>query len=256
MQDQSFDKLSQRFSRSIYGSPKGQIRLEVLLHHLRRELPHLDQTPLSVLDAGGGQGQFALKLAEQGHQITLCDISLPMLEQARQLFAAHRRSDQLTLIQCAIQQLGPQVERQFDLITCHAVLEWLADPRQTLAELCTHLAPGGYLSLMFFNRDAVTFNNIIRGNLHWALTDQVAGKGKSLSPTNPQRPISVAGWLPKLGLTLISHGGIRVFHDYVKQPLKQQSQQADLLALEKRYFDQPPFRDLGRYTHFLCRKGG
>jgi len=45
---------------------------------------------LSILDAGGGMGQFSSELAENGHKIELCDISAKMLEGAKSLFQGAR----------------------------------------------------------------------------------------------------------------------------------------------------------------------
>ena len=40
------------------------------------------------------------------------------------------------------------------------------------------LAPGGQLSLMVFNRDALRFSNVVKGNLQKALDDRLAGTGQ------------------------------------------------------------------------------
>lgn len=39
---------------------------------------------LRVLDAGGGEGQTAIKMAERGHQVILCDLSAQMIDRAKQ----------------------------------------------------------------------------------------------------------------------------------------------------------------------------
>ena len=37
-QDQSFDKIADKFEKNIYGSSKGQLRHELLVHHLKASL--------------------------------------------------------------------------------------------------------------------------------------------------------------------------------------------------------------------------
>ncbi len=59
---------------------------------------------------------------------------------------------------------GADALGDFDLVLCHAVLEWLAQPQQALHKLFGLIRPGGHLSLMFYNRDALIFRNLIRGN--------------------------------------------------------------------------------------------
>ena len=45
---------------------------------------------------------------------------------------------------------------------CHAVLEWLAEPHAILPVLHQLCAPGGWLSLAFYNRDALIYRNLLR----------------------------------------------------------------------------------------------
>ena len=40
-------------------------------------------------------------------------------------------------------------DEMFDVVCCHAVLEWLADPEETVEHLARFLRPEGCLSLMF-----------------------------------------------------------------------------------------------------------
>lgn len=47
---------------------------------------------------------------------------------------------------------------KFDLILCHAVLEWLDDPKSAVRDLARLVKPGCRMSLMFFNRFAPQAN--------------------------------------------------------------------------------------------------
>src|SRR5690606_4679722 len=128
--DRNFDGLAARFRKNIYGGLKGQIRLAVLARDFTEYLPIApfgDQSrPLRILDAGGGQGQFSLALAEAGHQVVLCDISADMLAVAAETLADKAWSGDVQLVHCAIQQLADHIEDcQFDLVLCHAVMEWM-----------------------------------------------------------------------------------------------------------------------------------
>jgi S-adenosylmethionine-dependent methyltransferase len=49
---------------------------------------------------------------------------------------------------------GVLTGESFDVIICHAVLEWLADPQDALGRLSGLLKADGLLSLMFYNRNA------------------------------------------------------------------------------------------------------
>ena len=72
MDDRNFDDLADRFSDRIYNTEKGRLRLEILKEDLA-ELAH--GQPLNIWDAGCGLGHLSLWVAENGHQLSLCDIS-------------------------------------------------------------------------------------------------------------------------------------------------------------------------------------
>ena len=63
MQDRNFDDIAEKFSRNIYGTTKGQLRQAILWQDLQPLLDRLGPGPLRVLDAGGGEGQTAIKVA-------------------------------------------------------------------------------------------------------------------------------------------------------------------------------------------------
>ncbi|TPW15888.1 MAG: S-adenosylmethionine-dependent methyltransferase [Halothiobacillaceae bacterium] len=129
MSDRNFDDLSHKFRRKIYASPKGIIRLAIVWEDLITALPDLTSKPLRVLDVGSGIGQISLALAKLGHELVLCDHSNEMLTLAKEQFKTEAPDAKVTFIHSPIQQLTREIEGQFDLVLCHAVLEWLATPR-------------------------------------------------------------------------------------------------------------------------------
>ncbi len=84
MQDRNFDDIAEKFSRNIYGTTKGQLRQAILWQDLNCAAGAAGAGPLRVLDAGGGEGQTAIKVAQLGHHVTLCDLSAEMVARARQ----------------------------------------------------------------------------------------------------------------------------------------------------------------------------
>jgi S-adenosylmethionine-dependent methyltransferase len=81
--DRNFDDLVHKFRTHIYGSPKGTIRLAVLQRDIDLALEGVSKNiPLNILDAGAGAGTFSSRFAQQGHRVTLCDISANMLDLA------------------------------------------------------------------------------------------------------------------------------------------------------------------------------
>ena len=137
---------------------------------------------------------------------------------------------------------------------CHAVLEWLAEPAEAIPVLDQSVAEGGWLSLTFYNRDALVYRNLVRGNFNRAISRDVAGDPNSLTPPNPLSPATVELWLKQQGFEVVAKSGIRVFYDYVRSPSGGNTVPEAVREMELLHSNQEPFMGLGRYIHFLCRR--
>lgn len=248
--DRSFDGIAAKFSRNIYDSSKGKLRQQVLLRDLAGLA--LLQQPCEILDVGAGQGQLALALAKQGHSVHLTDISAEMLQIARQ----QAEAQDITCVsfeQTSLAELAAAASRRYPLVLCHAMLEWLAEPQLAIAQLKQLLMPGGVLSLMFYNKDAKRFANMVFGNFDYVAADLQVKKKVSLNPQHPLVPADVNQWCQQAGFTVLSKTGVRCFHDYLRDPKLQQSHFTQLLALELQYNRAEPYASLGRYQHLLLQ---
>jgi S-adenosylmethionine-dependent methyltransferase len=248
--DRNFDSIAAKFQQNIYNTTKGRLRQLVLQRDLL-ELPELQQASKRVLDVGGGQGQLALWLAAQGHQVTLTDLSAEMLALAQQ--AANEQQVTMQIRQLSLQQLADE-GLCAPVVLCHAVLEWLADPAAAIRQLWQLVEPGGVLSLMFYNVDAKRFSNIVYGNFNYVLRDLAYKKKVSLSPQNPLDPREVSQWCQDAGFVQLSKTGVRCFHDYLRDRSEQETEFDKLLEVELRYNRTEPYASLGRYQHLLLRK--
>ncbi len=258
-QDRNFDDLAKRFQKNIYGGLKGQIRLAVLQRDCNKHIPIKPFTANQdnvwrILDAGGGQGQFSLDLARAGHQLVICDISAEMLKIAEAQIEKEGLQSRVRLIHCAIQDLSEYLEQQtFDFVICHAVMEWMKHPDELLPVLIKHLKPDAYLSLIFYNVNSLIFKNCLRTNFKKIINQDYIGTAGSLTPINPLNPDTVLSWLADQPVSLLSHSGIRVFHDYIFNEAHRERAPAELIELELLLSQQEPFRSLGRYIHLLMR---
>ena len=259
--DRNFDDLAARLRRNVYDRLKGDIRLAVLRRDLAEAVPGLaalnePDAPagptLRILDAGGGQGQLAVALAGLGHRVALCDISAAMLDLARENVAAAGLADRVECHHDSIQAHCARHPESFDLVLCHAVLEWVAEPETLLACLSGALRPGGLLSLTFYNVNGLIMKNLLRANFAKVVAEDYRGFRGSLTPTNPLRLEQVCQWLDSLGLPVLGHSGIRCFHDYIPDPAHRNLDPASQIELELRLSREEPFRGLGRYIHLLA----
>ncbi|MDH0097912.1 methyltransferase domain-containing protein [Ectopseudomonas hydrolytica] len=247
MSDRHFDELATRFAEKIYGGAKGAIRLAVLQADLAEALP---DRPLRVLDVGAGLGHMSLWLAGRGHDVTLAEPAEPMLEGARQRFA--EAGQRATFIQAPWQELLGRLDQPYDLVLCHAVLEWLAEPGAILPVLHQLTAKGGWLSLAFYNKDALIYRNLLKGHFRKLRKERFAGEGQSLTPQRPLDPRELATQLGE-HWQVESRSGVRVFHDYMPQEFQAKAELIDLLEMELAHRRHPTFAGLGRYLHWVCR---
>jgi len=256
-QDRIFDGLSQRFQRQIYDDPRGAIRLAILQDDLKAliEKRHPNSPTLNILDAGAGLGQMSIWLAKQGHQVVLVEPSAEMLERAETAVRKEGLEDSIHLVQASVQEIAAQGCGPFDLITFHAVLEWLAEPRMVLEQLLHCLKPDGWLSLMFFNYHSTVMRRLIAGDLETVRQGEIASNGrKGLAPISPLKPEDVLAWLPPLSLTLETWSGVRCFYDYMYRDVRKAANLEEVIPLERAYSRIEPWRSLARYQHMLCRK--
>lgn len=255
-QDRNFDEISEHFEKKIYGGLKGQIRLAVLRHDIVNWIAAWQQRhdrPLRVLDVGAGLAQISLELAQAGHEVTINDISAKMLELAKHNAQKELGESAQRIIwhTCPYQALPDKLNGKYDLILCHAVLEWLAKPQAIMDLFDNWLAADGALSLCFYNPVSFVYRNLVMGNFNLLQNKDFKADKGSLTPNNPVAKEDVIAWLNDHQYQLLHVSGLRVFHDY--SPLKRggHANPEAVIAMEVAYSGQEPYKWLGRYLHFL-----
>ena len=249
-QKTNFDGAAKKFARCIYDSAKGKIRLAVL----QRDLADLrnQTTPLKILDVGCGLGQMAVWFAQAGHDVTACDVSSEMIAQSQNLAAQNGVLENIHFFTAGLQELD-DVLANFDLIICHAVLEWIEDQPLFIAQLAQRLAANGALSLMAFNKKALRFNHLIAGNFEHVQNGMQNRSRQRLGPNYPVCPDLLEKHLKINNLQTEYISGVRTFADYVrKKDLVKESEDL-VLALELAQSQDPQFLPIARYLHYFLR---
>lgn len=252
--DRNFNDLVGHFQKNIYDTPKGKIRLEILWRDLLQAIPDLKQIQhMRILDAGAGLGYMAGQLADLGHELVLCDVSDEILQQAQHHLSQNHPRASFQLINSAVQELHQHINEQFDLVLFHAVLEWLAEPHHALLQLLKFVKPGGYLSLMFYNKHSLTYRHLLNANFKILMHGEPR-VGERLVPISPLDPAQVEDWLNDAGMQIISRSGVRVIFDYLNHTEKQRLNMDELMEMERRYSRLKPYADLARYQHLIVKR--
>ncbi|MEY9875913.1 SAM-dependent methyltransferase [Streptacidiphilus sp. MAP12-33] len=244
------------------GGLRNVVRQELVARQLDEQLAgsHLADRPagLRVLDVGCGQGTQALRLARRGHQVTGIDSDPATLAVARQALAGEHPGTQarVRLLQGSGEDCGRWFgPAAFDLVLCHGVLMYLPEPGPLLAALARILAPGGLLSVLVRNGDALALRPGLAGD--WA-SAVAAFSGEAYTnrlglPTRADRREVLTRTLAELDVPLRSWYGVRVFTDPAADdaPVPAGPELSLLLEAEERAGRTDPYRQVAALTHLV-----
>ncbi|OJF68103.1 SAM-dependent methyltransferase [Alteromonas sp. V450] len=247
--DRIFDGIAKKFSSNIYGTTKGKLR-HILLCDMLAPFVSMPLTgPLKIIEVGGGTGIMSAHLASLGHKVVLTDASREVLDEASTVLEGFSNVTMRQQYLADIDDLA-----QFDVVICHAVLEWLRDPYEAIAYLHQNMKDGALLSLSFFNQDANLFSNAIYGNFDYIEKGMRAKKQVRLNPNNPLSAPKVIEFCESQSFSIKDKAGIRCFHDYMRNIAHQNEKFDALLALERQYNKVEPYMWLGKYFHLILEK--
>jgi len=245
--DRNFDGISGKFANNIYGTTKGRLRHELLIHHLEANNVLVDLKSKRVIDVGCGLGHMCQSLSVFGATPLGIDISEESIKQNQQNPSLNNCNFRVASFM--------DISETYDLVVCHAMLEWVKNPIATLDKIRDLCATHGVISLSFFSEEAHRYTNMVYGNFDYVARGL---KTKSKVKLNPQAPVSyhrVLKWLDgQKDLELLQTAGIRCVHDNMRHLDQQEDKYAELLAAEKKYGVLEPYKFLGRYFHIIVRK--
>lgn len=213
---------------------------------------------LRVLDVGMGQGTQALRLARAGHSVTGLESDATMLAAAREALAGEPEGirERVRLIEGDGQDTGVHfLPGSFDLVLCHGVLMYVPEPDPMLAGLARMLAPGGLLSLLVRNADALAMRPGTAGDFGGALAafDTDTYTNRLGVTVRADRLDALTATLAGIAAPLHAWYGVRVFCDNVgnEAELPAPPDLALLMDAEDRAGRTDPYRRVAALLH-LC----
>jgi S-adenosylmethionine-dependent methyltransferase len=214
-----------------------------------------------IVDIGGGTGGFAVRLAEQGHAVTVVDPSPDALA------ALDRRADEagvaalVTGVQGDLADLADHVE-EADVVLCHGVLEVVPDPASALRTIAGVLREGGLLSLLVAQRHAAVVARAMAGHFQQALAllderfDDQPGQPSGGRSGHRFTADEVHALVAGAGFTVDATRAVRVFADLVPGSLLdlEPGATAALVDLERAVADRPEYLPLATQVHVLATR--
>jgi ubiquinone/menaquinone biosynthesis C-methylase UbiE len=152
-------------------------------------LRYLDETPLKVLDVGGGAGVYSFWLKEKGHEVHLIDPSPVNISLAEK----HGRELNAVLDSAAtgVAQQLPFHDASFDIVLLLGPLYHLTERQErvkALAEACRVLKPGGKLFAATISRFASMLDgfsrNLVADPAFVSIMQQDLQNGQHRNPTD------------------------------------------------------------------------
>lgn len=144
-----YDQIARRPYWRFCGTLLERLLGETLLKTLDRD------APMRILDAGGGTGEWALRLLAwlPRAEAVLLDLSSSMLDKAVRKARRAGLAGRLSVGRADLHQpISPDLG-SFDVVLCfHNVASLVADPNELIRNLTGVLKPGGSLALVVPNR--------------------------------------------------------------------------------------------------------
>ncbi|MFD8387249.1 class I SAM-dependent methyltransferase [Streptomyces sp. NPDC059679] len=211
---------------------------------------------LRVLDVGLGQGTQALRLARAGHEVTGLESDPAMLDAVREALSHEPAGirERMRLIEGDGRDTGAHfLPGAFDIVLCHGVLMYVPEPDPMLAALARVLAPGGVLSLLVRNADALALRPGLSGDWATALAafDSPAYTNRIGLAARADRRETLTTTLTAIGTPLHTWYGVRVFTDQAPDNAPVPDDWDQLLTAEDRAGRTDPYRAVAALLH-LC----
>jgi SAM-dependent methyltransferase len=239
---------------------RSAVRTDVVWAAVQQRLEHPgahDGQRARIVDIGGGTGGFAVRLAAQGHAVTVVDPSPDALAALDRRAAESDVSGLVTGVQGDLADLAEHVpdDEVVDVVLCHGVLEVVDDPGAALRTIAGVLRPGGLLSLLVAQRHASVIARAMAGHFRQALDllDSRAQQGRSGRRfTHDELVALVAG----AGFDVDEVQAIRVFTDLVPGSLHdlEPGASAALVELEQAVAARPEYLPLATQVHLLAHR--
>lgn len=245
--------------RARLGTLRQAVRQELVARQLAAHLP--DLPPRRVLDIGCGQGTQALVLARRGHFVTGLDSSGPLLNDFHAALAAAPAEvrDRVQLIRGDAETItGMFAPSVFGAVLCQGVLMYQAEPDPLLDAIGQVVAPGGLVSLLVRNGDALAMRPGLMGD--W---DGVAAAFSGPSYLNrigvharADRLDDLTAGLARRQLSVLQWYGVRVFTDTAAsdEPLPDEATLDVIVRSEERAGRTDPYRHVAALLHIIAER--
>jgi S-adenosylmethionine-dependent methyltransferase len=245
--------------RARLGTLRQVVRQEVVARQVAAHLPGLP--PRRVLDIGCGQGTQAVRLARRGHLVTGLDSSAELLDDFRRALAAEPSEvgDRVQLVRGKAESVAALfAPSSFDAVLCQGVLMYFPDPDPLLEAIAQVAAPGGIVSLLVRNGDALAMRPGLQGDWDSAAKafDGPGYLNRIGVHARADRLMDLTAALARREMAVSHWYGVRVFTDTAPSdaPPPDEATLAAIVRLEERAGRTDPYRHVAALLHLIAAR--
>jgi len=175
------DRVAGRYE-SMYDDAYWQWHDALTWDYLKTHLPKDLRSP--VADLGCGSGKWGRKLLKSGYHVTFVDVSIKMVDEARQQVELSGEMDRAAFVQSDLMDLSALPAEHFGLaLAMGEPIGCTSEPNRAIRQIARTLVPGGLLVGSFDNRvacieyylnkdDPEELEKFLRrGKTHWLTRD-------------------------------------------------------------------------------------
>lgn len=209
--------------------------------------------PQRVLDAAGGGGTEAVRLALAGHEVTVLDPAGAMLCSAKAHAEEHGVADRVHVVQAAAED-APELfgEHDFDVALCHNLVHFADDRIALLRALAAPVRDGGLLSVLAPNPASTPLYAALRRRDPERALRELVGSALAHAPTCTAD--EVAADLATVGTPVAARYGVCCVAGYLPAEELADPEKFERLAeLELALSTRVPYSLTARYFHLVAR---
>ena len=239
---------------------EGRLRLDIAWANVRDAVKGIDnETSPRALDVGGGTGALAVRLAREGWRVAVADSSAAMLALVAETAGAEDIAGRIETHLTDASEIAELFHtRSFELVICHNVLEYVADPAKIFHAMRAVARPRGLISVLVRNRAGEAMRAALKAHdldeAAHALEAEWVRESLYGGPARLFEPDDLRALAADAVLNVVTERGVRVLADYLPAKLSDTADKyARLLDFELKLGARPDFAATARYIQLIAR---
>lgn len=253
-----YEKTAEDYDKE-YETSRWRLYNEITWENIKQFLPK-GRNGL-ILDAGGGTGFWAIRLAKQGYRVVLTDISESMLKVAKRKIKKEKLENKIEIRAADIRDMSRFTSNQFDLALAEGdPVSYCLNPERAVRELARVVKPDAHVIISVDSKYPV-FSRLIAEKSH----DQLSKFSRTGILKSRERDFEFQAFTPEELKVLFKRCGLRLVRIIGKPILTQllPKEERDeiinedyrrILSIELRFCDIPSLVGIGGHLEAVGLK--